>query len=61
LRNGESHSKKYISPADIYYGRNKKIISIREHVKHKTLKLRKVQNLGKNFMKKSFDKIKSIP
>jgi len=41
-----------IIPADVYYGKDKKIISMRENIKHKTMQLRKTQNLGKKFIKK---------
>jgi len=34
-----------LTPADVYYGRDKQILSKREKIKKKTLKLRKKQNL----------------
>jgi len=40
-----------ITFADVYYGKDKKIISMREKIKHKTMQLRKMQNLGKNLKK----------
>lgn len=50
-----------LTPVDVYNGKSKKIISMREYIKNKTMKLRKTQNLNNKFMKKSFDIVKSIP
>jgi len=36
-----------LKPADVYYGRGKKIITQREVTKEQTLQTRRVQNLGK--------------
>ena len=37
-----------LTPADVYNGRDKKIITMRETIKERTLKLRKEYNLRKN-------------
>ena len=50
-----------LTPDDVYYGRSQKIISMREHIKEKTMKSRESQNLNNNFMKKSFEIINTIP
>lgn len=41
-----------LTPADVYNGRDKKIISMREKIKQQTLKLRRMQNLKKEVNKK---------
>ncbi len=34
-----------VTPADVYFGRNREILTKRDHIKRKTLALRKKQNL----------------
>jgi len=41
-------SLKNVTPADMYYGRQEKILSIRDKIKEKTLKARKRFNLSQN-------------
>ncbi|MFC1562734.1 transposase [candidate division KSB1 bacterium] len=41
-----------IIPADVYYGKDKKIISMRENIKKQTMTLRRAQNLTKKVRKK---------
>lgn len=41
-----------LTPVDVYNGRDKKIISMREKIKQQTLKLRRLQNLKKEVNKK---------
>ena len=36
-----------LKPADVFYGRSKKILTQREFVKEQTLQIRRLQNLGK--------------
>ena len=38
-------------PADVFYGREKKIVTLRQKIKQQTLKLRKSQNLKNNSKK----------
>jgi len=35
-----------VTPADVYFGRNREILTKRGHIKRKTLVLRKKQNLN---------------
>ena len=42
-----------VTPADVYYGRDKKIISRRGQIKQKTMQLRRRQNLGKEGVRNS--------
>ncbi|MFC1733376.1 IS3 family transposase [candidate division KSB1 bacterium] len=41
-----------LTPADVYYGRDEKIISMREKIKQQTMKLRREYNLKKEGNKK---------
>jgi len=43
---------------DVYYGRNKKILSMRERIKRQTMNSRRVQNLKKEVRKKDLEKLK---
>lgn len=42
-----------LTPADVYCGRSKKIISMKENIKRKTTQLRKIKNLGKSSTRKT--------
>ena len=39
-------SLKNVTPADMYYGRQRKILSLRDKIKQRTLKERKIYNLN---------------
>ena len=41
-----------LTPADVYYGRDKKIISMRKNIKKQTMTLRRAQNITKKVRKK---------
>jgi len=47
-----------LTPADVYYGRDKKIISMREKIKKQTMTLRRAQNLTKKVRKKDLINLK---
>jgi len=52
-----------LTPSDVYYERGEKILTMREYIKEKTLKLRRFENLGMGVIvktKKSLVLAKSI-
>jgi transposase InsO family protein/transposase-like protein len=52
-----------LTPSDVYHGRGKKIQTMRDYIKEKTLKLRRLENLGKGVIgrtKKSLDLAESV-
>lgn len=46
-------SLKNVTPADVYFGRNREIVSRREQLKKRTLELRRKQNLNPNHLQSS--------
>ncbi len=50
-----------LTPADVYFGRNRERLTVREMIKRETMKLRRVYNLGKGESKKQLHLIKSTP
>ena len=42
-----------VTPADVYYGRDKEILSMRDTIKQQTMQLRRRQNLGKGGVRNS--------
>tara|TARA_B100002003_G_scaffold115258_1_gene106537 strand:+ start:455 stop:1501 length:1047 start_codon:yes stop_codon:yes gene_type:complete len=47
-----------LTPADVYFGKDKKIISMREKIKKQTMTLRRAQNLTKKVRKKDLINLK---
>lgn len=47
-------SLKNLTPADVYYERDEKIISMRDKIKQQTMKLRHEYNLKKRGIKNTF-------
>ena len=50
-----------LTPADVYSGRKKECLSVRNIIKKNTMKLRRAYNLGKGGMKKKLQLLKSVP
>jgi transposase InsO family protein len=50
-----------LTPADVFYGRDRKRLSLRERIKHITMKSRRKYNLGKGGLKKQLLFLKSAP
>ena len=52
-----------LTPADVYYQRDKKILTMRKYIKENTLKLRRLENLGKGVIgrpEKSLDSAECV-
>ena len=53
-----------VTPSDVYFGKDKKIIERRQRIKRKTLMLRKQKNLAsvnQHFIKNNLDLLNTIP
>ena len=50
-----------LTPADVYFGRKRELLSAREMIKRETMKLRRAYNLGKGGLKKQLQLIKLTP
>ena len=50
-----------LAPADVYYGRAKERLPLRERIKHLTIKLRSKYNQEKGGLKKQLLLTKNIP
>ena len=49
-----------LTPADVYYGRKWRCLSLREMIKRETLRARKAFNLGKGRTKNQLHKLRSV-
>ena len=49
-----------LTPADVYNGRRRQCLSIRDMIKRKTLKARKAYNLGKGGRKNQLHLLRSV-
>ena len=50
-----------LTPADVYFGRKREKLNMREMIKRETMKLRRAYNLGKGGLKKQLELIQSTP
>ena len=50
-----------LTPADVYFGKKKERLSLRAMIKHETLKMRRLYNLGNGGLKKQLRILKSTP
>jgi len=50
-----------LTPADVYFGRKRERLSVREMIKRETMKLRRAYNLGKGGLKKQLLLTKTTP
>ena len=50
-----------LTPADVYFGKKKELLSLRAMIKHETLKMRRLYNLGNESLKKQLQILKSTP
>jgi transposase InsO family protein len=50
-----------LTPADVYFGKKRERLSVRNMIKHETLKMRRAYNLGKGGLKKQLQFLKTTP
>ncbi len=50
-----------LTPADVYFGKRRERLSMRNMIKHETLRMRRAYNLGKGGLKKQLQLVRSTP
>jgi len=50
-----------LTPADVYFGRKRERLTLRDRIKHETMRSRRAYNLGKGGMKKQLNLVRCTP